>query len=794
MSDSPQEPLAIKTLSGGSQASMSSSISPSSISFKAASLYTGIILASGFGYSSSLAAQDSAGKVVEEVIVTAQKRDQALSEIPMSVSVLGGEELERQQATNFEDLVNKIPGFSITGNTAGISRITLRGINTGGVASTVAVYLDDVPFGSSSGLANGSILAGDFDTFDMARVEVLRGPQGTLYGASSLGGVLKYVPNAPSTDGVESRFRTTLESVEDGDLGYATTGVINLPLSDQLAVRASGFYRADSGYIDSIGNNPIPSMTDPNVNIHDGTQVEEDINSVDTYGGRIAALYEPSDAFSLNLMAMMQKIETGSSNIIDADPATLQPLHDSPVRSRYHDDFSNIEYQVYSATANWNFDAVTLESITSYGNFEQNYQDDMAAAELVPGTYLSSLVTYLLGRDPETMPVSLVQEQTTATDKFTQELRLLSADNDTFEWMTGVYYTKEDSGIDPQVFTALDPNTGSVASDVPLVADLSLPSTFEEMAVFANGTWYITPDFEVDFGARASTNEQVASQVQDGFLVGGPLEYDDTKSSESPFTYSLSPRYEFSSNASVYARVATGYRPGGPNILPPGAPEDTPRTYDSDTLTSYEVGLKTSSANGIFALDVSAFYLDWEDIQLFAVVNNFGVNGNGGTAVSKGFEFTASLLPADGLNLSLNGAYTDAYLTADTDPVVGGFNGDPLTFVPEWSFGLNGSYEWQVMADATAYVGGDIGYTGDRPAGFSNRDTEGNLRIADSYTTVNLRSGIDMGRWSFELYGKNLTDEIGITAIDAEGSLPNGAVGLGMLRPRTIGLSVGADF
>ena len=185
----------------------------------------------------------------------------------------------------------------------------MRGINTGGVASTVGVYLDDVPFGSSSGLANGAVVASDFDTFDVARVEVLRGPQGTLYGASSLGGVFKYITNLPTTKGFEARFLGSTETVQDGALGYSLKGLVNVPLSDRFAVRASGFYRFDDGFINSIGNNPIPSLTTPGVNIVDGTVVEDKINSLDTFGGRVSALFAPSKAFSLTLTAQIQNIK-----------------------------------------------------------------------------------------------------------------------------------------------------------------------------------------------------------------------------------------------------------------------------------------------------------------------------------------------------------------------------------------------------------------------------------------------------------------------------------------------------
>ena len=736
-------------------------------------------------------ASDRAKKpILGEVIVTAQKRVEALADIPMSITVVSGEALERQQADNFQDLVSLVPGLSINSNTRGVTRISLRGINTGGVASTVGVYVNDVPFGSSSGLANGAILSGDFDTFDLARIEVLRGPQGTLYGASSLGGVLKYVANSPSTAGFEARIQGTIEDVSGGDLGQSLAGVLNVPLSDGVAIRASGFYRSDEGFIDSIGNNPIPSIQNPAVNIVDGSRVEKNLNGLETYGGRLSALFQPSDSFSVDLTALFQKIESDSSDAFEADPVTFSPLYGGLVASRYHPEFTEIDYRVYSATVDWDFGPATLQSVTSYGEFEEDFQRDYAIR-----LSLSQLLT-LIFSDPVTAqpPLSAILQQITATEKFTQEFRIVSRQDQPFEWLVGVYYTEEDSGINPQTISAVSAGTETPAPGFPTLANAQLVSTFEEMALFANTTWHVTDRFELSFGGRISENDQDASQVLDGILVGGLTTFDDVSSSESPFTYSVSPRFEISDNTSVYARVATGYRPGGPNVLPPGAPPGTPASYDSDSLTSYEVGLKTGSLDGKFSLDVAAYYLDWEDIQLFAVINSVGLNANGGTAISQGLEFTATVRPSAGFTFILNGAYTDAYLTQETDPIVGGLDGDPLPYVPDWSLGLGVDYEWTVLGDSTAYVGGQVAYTGDRTADFSTRASDGSLRVAKSYTTVDLRAGIDTGRWTFEVFAKNLTDERGINDIIPEGSYPNGAVGLGVIRPRTIGLAVGTRF
>jgi iron complex outermembrane recepter protein len=281
-------------------------------------------------------------------------------------------------------------------------------------------------------------------------------------------------------------------------------------------------------------------------------------------------------------------------------------------------------------------------------------------------------------------------------------------------------------------------------------------------------------------------------QNTDGPLAGGAPLTITGSSSESPFTWSLSPRFEFTDSTSAYFRVATGFRPGGPNVLAPTAPPGTPTSYDSDSLTSYELGLKTESSGGYFALDVATFYLDWDDIQLIASLDGFNYNANGGTAVSKGVEFTASLYPTDGFTLSLNGAYTDAYLTEDTE--IGGLDGDPLVAVPELGFGLLADYEWEVRGDSTAYVGGTLGYTGDQPYSFDERETDGSLSELSSYTTLNLRLGLITGRWSFEVYGKNVTDEMGITSVSTANTPATGLVDLGILRPRTYGLSVGASF
>ncbi len=739
------------------------------------------------------AGRDTRNVVLEEIIVTAQKRQEVLQDIPQSITVVSDATFGRQHADNLQDYLGLVPGLSMEASTRGVSRITLRGINTGGVASTVGVYVDEVPFGSSSGLANGAILAGDFDTSDMARLEVLRGPQGTLYGASSLGGVMKFVTNPPQTESFEGSAQIGIEDVAGGDLSYSANSVVNIPFSESFAVRATGFYRHDGGFVDSIGNNPIPSLTDPDVNVVQGSLDEDNINELRTYGGRLSALFNASDMLSVRLTALLQNIASDASDSIQLDRATLKPLYGDRVSTPYQHEPTDIRYRVYSATVDWDLGPVSLMSSTSYGTFQEKLQRDQAMGF---GGILAPFVTLLYG-DAETRPLSAILRQTTGTDKFTQELRLSSPEADTFEWMVGAYYTREKSRIDPQDFFAVEAGTDTIAADVPKLIEVSLRSKFEEYAGFANVTWHIAPRFDITVGGRSSHNQQFADQFIDAtpILGGEPDAPPRASSEEDVTTWSIAPRFDLSDDVSIYARVATGYRPGGPNVLPNDAPAGTPRTYESDSLTNYEVGLKGSWLDNALSLDVAAYFLDWEDVQLFALINDTGVNANGGTAESKGVELTVAAVPMAGLTVRLNGAYTDSYLTQETDPLIGGLDDDQLPWVPKVSVNLDLDYEWQVFSGATAYVGTSIRSVRDQVGDFALRNPDGSQLEIPSYEVLDLRVGLLADRWSLELFVKNLDDQLGRTSLDGTpGTFPNDAFASGVIRPRTIGVTLGTRF
>lgn len=699
----------------------------------------------------------------EEIIVTAQKRDQALIDVPQSVSVVSGGTLERLQASTFQDYLKLVPGLQLTQDTPGVGRLILRGVNTGGVASTVAVYVDETPFGSSSGLVNGAILAGDFDTFDIARVEVLRGPQGTLYGASSLGGVLKFVTTAPKTEAVEARARVSAETVKDGDMSYSGTAMFNLPLGEKFAVRASGFYRDVGGFIDSIGTA--------------GSDVEQDINDSRIYGGRASALFTASETFSLQGTAIIQKIKSGAATAVESDPNTLATLYGRSSLSQYVPADTDVDYRLYNAKATIDLGVAELVSSTSYGELDQVFRDDLT-------TRFSPLLAAVFG-----VPNELYQDQTTGYDKFTQELRLASNPGMGFDWLLGGYYTKEKGRI-LQHFEAVQPGTLTPLTTLPPLADAALRSSYKEYAAFANATVYLGERFDLTFGGRYSHNDQSATQQLSGALVGTAT-YPEANSDENVFTYSVAPKFKFSDDASLYGRVAKGFRPGGPNTLPPGAPAGTPLTYDSDSIVSYEVGFKTEMLDRALTLDISAFHIDWKDIQLIAQINNVGVNVNGGTAESEGVEFTVTARPTTGLSLSVNGAYTNARLTADTGPLVGGLDGDRLPYTPPYSINVNADYDWDI-GDATVYIGGSLRSLSKQSGAYdlAFRTANGRQRELPAYEVVDLRMGFDLGRYSIEAFAKNVANAEGKTSIGGDGFYPFGALTTGVIRPRTFGLSL----
>lgn len=712
----------------------------------------------------SPAADESSARAgqIEEVFVTATRREQKLREVPQSVTALTQRSLERIQADDMQDYAKLVPGLQWATPIPGATQVTLRGLSSLNAASTTGIYVDSTPYGSSSGLANGNFFTADLNAFDLQRIEVLRGPQGTLYGSSTMGGLLKFVTNPPDFTKLATRVQLNTEDVK-GKMGVSARGMINVPLSERLAVRLTALRNEEPGFVD------------------DPTRHLDDVNDTISTGVRASLLFHVNDTVNIRLTSVAQDNELAGANDVDlavdtSDPTLVplqpyRPLHGDLRHSRSFSETTDIKYRVHNATVKWDWRGVDLMSSTSYGSY---WHDAVSDVTLLDG---------------------LIQVNRADLDKFTQELQLTSQSESSLEWVAGVYYTSETASIDQQ-YTHFFPE-GST---------LSLDSELEELAAFATITYKFTPRFDVAFGLRSARNEQQAFQHGEGLFVDFGSRQD---SSEEVLLYSVAPRWRPSDATTLYVRGASGYRPGGPNIIPVGKPENAPRSYDSDKVLSFEAGVKTDLFERRLSIDLSAFFLRWDDLQLSGVINDTSVMSNAGEAESKGVEWAVELRPFKGLTVDLIGAYTDAALTASTasgtdGDLLGGRAGDPLPYVSKWTALAGVSYEWLLSGTATAYLGANWSYVGKRRTDFGS--DFGHQLTLPSYDTTDVRLGIDFERWSIGVYGKNLTDERGVAALSQSSSPGGGGIydpeafswAFGstflVVRPRTLGLMLSARF
>jgi len=727
--------------------------------------------------------QTQTAATLQEVVVTAQKRQEKLHDVPMGVTAVTSADLQSMHLVNFADLETQVPGLSVELTAPGLDRLTIRGENVGGVGSTVTTYIDDVPFGSSNALANGEGTTGDFDTWDLQRVEVLRGPQGTLYGAGSEGGLLKYVTNPPDPGKFAAAFELGDEDVAHGGNGESYKAMLNLPVAGTAALRLDGFYTKLPGYVD-----------DPQLG-------ETDINRGYEEGGRASFLVNLGDSFSIRLTAFGQTLHTDGSPEIDVfggagNPLTppadeLQPDDGAYDQHRYTNEPSTFKYQVYSASLNWNLGWGTLTSISSYGKTIQDQFIDATSTAAAPGVSFGEIADSVL---PPGTNAAVAETDDLEIEKVTQELRLASASDQALEWQAGAFFTRESSTLDQTLPTFIIPTL--VTTGLPSLENADLAALYREWSAFGQIDYHFNPAFDVALGGRWSENKQSENQLIGGLLVS-PTETTAGGSTGTDFTYSIAPRWHLNRQTMAYVRVASGYRPGGPNALPPITPAGVDRAYQADSTVNYEIGVKSDLLDRRLSVDVDAFVIDWRKIQLFEFVDDFGINANGGTATSRGLEWTLGLTPLDGLTVTLAGAYVDAYLTADA-PAAGGLNGDALPYAPKWSNSLDVDYTWKVAGNYSAFAGGTWSYIGSRISDFSTTEAvvndavvfEPNPRPAlGGYNTLNLHAGIESGHWTFTLYCKNVADTRGLTFYTNTGT-PEFGGAIGIQQPRTIGATI----
>lgn len=709
-----------------------------------------------------------------DIVVTANKRAEPLSSVAMAISVETGEKLDRQNSNGLQDYVGNLPNVSLqTFGSPGLAKVIIRGINSVTFNATTGTYIDDIPFGSSTLFAGGALLTPDLDPSILERVEVLKGPQGTLYGASAPGGVIKFVTRQPDTRTFSFGAKEELSSVAHGELGFALRANTNIPIAkDTLALRVNGFYRRDPGYLD---------------NAYDG---EKNVNRVVSKGVNASLLWTPAPTLSVKLNGIFQNLNSEGLNGVAVDQAAFfglipdTPREIIPVFGRYDTLFTlpesnHTRTRVASATINYEITpSISLVSATSYSLARNDKLADYTPdyVDLVPE---GDKVQFVYGLK---------------TRKFTQELRLSSqADGGRFEWLLGAFYTSEKSKFKSDFQPVHADN--SFDNDTTIVYGDNEFTTYKEYAFFGNLTYYLTPKLDITVGARYAHNRTTFVSYERG-LYGNPddPETDFVSQAEpakdSVVSYLADLRWKPTETTLLYLRAASGYRPGGPRFLPLGLtpPPGFTNKFGSEKLWNYEVGARAELFDRRLTISGAAYYIDWSNVQGYLAFGAFGAFGNAGDAESKGFELEITARPITGLSISAGFGYSNAKLTR-ADPTFGAPVGGALPFAPKVTFTINPEYEWAVGGDWRAFIGGNVQYQSKR---YSNIEGVFLSVPLEAYGTVDLHAGLRSGKFDITLFAKNISDVYAGVADNS--TMFNAPAAMGINTPRTIGISFSQSF
>jgi iron complex outermembrane recepter protein len=704
----------------------------------------------------------AAGSDTQTITISATRRAEAIRDVPVSIVKLSTDNQLELGAKDLVDVLASVPGvtYNQTFGKSGSGEIVIRGVTTGNVFNpTVGIYIDDVPIGGTSGQNFGSS-AFDQRLLDLSSIEVLKGPQGTLYGASAMGGLLKYNTRIPE-DGFSGLFGGEASKTQRGGGNFTAYGHVNVPLSDKVAaLRVALFHARDGGYIDATGPGG-----------------GSDVNSGKSTGARLSLGLKPMKGLDVRLSAQTQ--ETKYDGLGTASYGTDgKPLIGDLI-------YSNLRF-AQPTTQRADLVALNLEadlgfakamSITGYQKRRSRDVSDLNDG-------------FLLVLPPFFDVTQLDIEQGTSLKKTTQEFRLVSPSGRTFEWIAGLFHANE-KGDGFSNWTATTGPASPFPSGSLLLDNAGTATRWKETGLYGTLVWNASPALALTAGARASRNSLDQVQRNSGLITSNDTVATSTK--ESPDTYLLAARYKLSPSASVYARAASGYRAGGPNapFLDPATGQLTSAApYRSDSLWSYELGYKADLPNKLGSIDVALFQIDWKDLQVQVFNNGIGTNGNAGKARIRGLEFGGVVRPVPALTLRAAASLMDPKLLDDS-PGLGGTAGERLPTAPKVAASLNARWDFSFGA-TPAYAALNLGHTGNRTVSFEASSTP-NYRLP-SYTVLDVQAGATVAGFDIGAYVRNLTDERGQVSAYTQFAGLGAPVQVNFVRPRTVGVTLSRAF
>jgi iron complex outermembrane receptor protein len=775
----------------------------------------------------ALAAGDE--DIIELIIVTAQKRESALQDVPFSVAATSEAQIRNSGAGNIVELSRNFAGLTITDLGPGQSQVAIRGISAGqvvrdqpGVKESVGVYLDE----SAISVA---LFTPDLDLFDLDRFEVLRGPQGTLFGAGSSAGTVRYITRQPQLGEFEGSAEVSGYTGTDTDVGGGLKGMINVPVGQTAAVRLVGYYNELAGFIDSY---------------YPGRNVREDVNSGERSGARVSLLIEPSDTISITPRIVYQKLKTDGYPRIDVYSVlgnrftTTEPAVNPGERGQVTQFREGIddEFTLADLTMNFGLGGLTLTSISSYTDRDVVVLRD--ASQLTGSVTLSLSGTSGIATSADVRLNSALYD-TTSLKAFSQEVRLASDGGGAFEWLVGAFYQDVDreygQNLPTPGYDALLTRLGLPTSagfnappDTPYYSDV--PYDFKQFAVFGEGTLHFNEQWSVTGGLRYYDFDEDRLLTFAGvFADFGYTDQPGTTSSDG-----FSPRvilaFEPNEDVLLSAQVARGFRLGGINdplnvTLCSGDDLTTysgQPTFEDEKVLNYELGAKTMLANRRVTLNASVFYSDIDNLQVIADAGSCSsriiLNAQ---AEAVGAELELFARPSESWDFGLSATYvqaeiTESRLNAAGTPIAGIREGNRLPTAPEFQASASATYTWpwSSVVDGFAnltfqHVGSSYTQLADQEPptgcvgcpgapGFFNFGTPTITQFTfdpelPSYQLGNLRFGVRSESWEAAAFVNNLWDERAFLSLDRERGT-RARVGFLTNMPRTYGVALRMNF
>jgi iron complex outermembrane recepter protein len=693
-----------------------------------------------------------------EIIVTANRRQQAIQDVSSSLSALSEEALKKKGYDGLDDLAATVPGLTINSGIRNRSTPNIRGLalNTGGgnTQEPVAIYINDAPVVAQYSAA----VVPDLRLYDVERVEVLRGPQGTLFGSGSLGGTIRIITNKPDASRFAASGRVDLGVTKGGAFRQRYDAMVNVPIAnDKLALRAVGYYRNEEGWVENVNPASLGLKNDA---------VE--------YGGRVSLQFTPSDQFTLRAEALYQNSKPRDGD--SWDPALGKFKRSSLVPEPRKSVFS-----VYSLTGEYEFDNFATLSVIS--------------------TYLDSKTRFTADRGDLFGIGNLINDFDPFRSKqFSQELRLVSNSGGALEWVAGAFYLRSRGNTN---FLFFIPGVDNLLFGGALGSDVFLESVNktrnQELAGYADLTYSLTDRLKINGGIRVFQTKASYLEPSRRTLNFDTSNYDisivSNQSKGTDFTWRTGLSYNWDTTL-LYANVSKGFRVGqvNPNSGPSIAdPNDVviPAGYGPDSTINYEIGLKNTWLDGRVTANIAAYYIDWKNIQLEGsrISDNLNFIANAGSATSKGIEIDISVEPTDGLNIFTAVAFQDAKITSVAPNIIlPAAKGDILPGLVDLKISGGAEYSWSVGKSSEMFARADAAFVGNSPSDLANG---GPVVKNQPYFNMDASIGLNTKWGSISLYGENLTNN---DSFILQSNIPDTLNPVNTLRPRTFGFRAEAKF